>query len=275
MDFSPQQNETTLSRRTARLVVPGTAVTVGIAVWAVITETGVVPPFILPSPVAVVVTLVSQMPAMAPHVQVTLSATAVGLSIALVAAILLAFVMALSPLVRNALYPLLVVSQTIPLIALAPLFVLWFGFGLLPKVLVVALVCFFPIVVSLLEGVSAVDRDTIDLLRSMGAGRRQIFVRAHIPASIPHLFGGLRIAATYSVMGAVIGEWLGGTVGIGVYMIRAQKAFALDRVFAAILVVIVLSLGVFALIVGAQRLASPWRRPGTDGSVHENEEGAA
>lgn len=247
-------------RRTIRVLTPLLAVTLLVGLWAALTYGGVIPGFVLPTPGSVLLTLVQQLGPMAEHISVTVSATVVGLALALVAAVLLAFVMGAFPTVRMALYPLLVISQTVPLIALAPLFIIWFGFGLLPKVLVVGLVCFFPIVVSLIEGIDAVDRDTISLLRSMGAGRRQLFLRAHLPASIPYLFGGLRIAASYSVMGAVIGEWLGGTSGIGVYMIRAQKAFALDRVFAAIAVVIVLSLSVFGIVVGLQHLLSPWRR---------------
>jgi ABC-type nitrate/sulfonate/bicarbonate transport system permease component len=242
-----------------RIAVPSITAAALIGLWAVITHFQIVPAFVLPSPINVVRALVRELPAMAPHVVVTVHATLAGLAIATGSAILLTFLMAVSRIVRVALYPLLVVSQTVPLIALAPLFVIWFGFGLLPKVLVVALVCFFPVVISLMEGVAAVDADTVNLLRSMGAGRWQLFTRAHVPASIPALFSGLRIAATYSVMGAVIGEWLGGSSGLGVYMIRAQKAFALERVFAAIVVIVALSLGIFAVIVAVQRIASPWR----------------
>jgi ABC-type nitrate/sulfonate/bicarbonate transport system permease component len=200
------------------------------------------------------------MPVIAPHLIATVRATVVGIVAALLVSAVFGAAMALIPAVRTALYPLVIVSQTVPLIALAPLFVLWFGFGLLPKVLVVALVCFFPILVNLIEGQDAVDPDQIDLLRSMGAGRLEIFRRVLVPASIPYLFAGLRISATYSVMGAVIGEWLGGSEGIGVYMLRSQKAFALDRVFAAIAIVVALSFCVFGIVVAAQYVATPWTR---------------
>lgn len=232
-------------------------------VWGVATAGGVVPPYILPSPTRVISVLLSRFPVMLPHIISTLQATALGIVVALVAASGLGVVMAMIPGFRRALYPLIIVTQTIPLIALAPLFILWFGFGLLPRVLVVGLVCFFPILVSLMEGLSSVDSDQIDLLRSMGATRWDLFRRAQVPASIPHLFAGLRISATYSVMGAVIGEWLGGSSGIGVYMLRSQKAFALDRVFAAILVVVVFSFLVFGIVVAMQYLATPWTRSGT------------
>lgn len=255
-----QQTSYAIRKKRRAVLAPAAAVAVFLAAWQLVVISGVVPAFVLPSPFAVIRTMVTQFEAMTPHIVVTAAATLSGLAIALVGAVILTFAMVTFPVLRSAIYPLLVVSQTVPLVALAPLFVIWFGFGLLPKVLVVALVCFFPIVVSLTEGVAAVDADTIDLLRSMGATRWHLFTRARIPASIPYLFGGLRIAATYSVMASVIGEWLGGTQGLGVYMVRAQKAFALDRVFAAILVVVVLSLVVLGVIVAAQYVASPHRR---------------
>lgn len=233
-----------------------------VAAWALVTAGGLIPPYILPTPGSVGRVLITRLPVMAPHILATLKATAVGLALSLVAATAFALVMAVVPRLRRTLYPLIIVTQTVPLIALAPLFVLWFGFGLLPRVLVVALVCFFPILVSLMEGLSSVDPDQIDLLRSMGANRWELFRRVQVPASIPHLFAGLRISATYSVMGAVIGEWLGGSEGIGVYMLRSQKAFALDRVFAAIIVVVVFSFLLFGIVVAMQYLATPWMRVG-------------
>lgn len=231
-------------------------------VWGAVTVGGVVPPYILPSPIQVLLVLVGRFPVMLPHILSTLEATVLGIVVALATASVLGVVMAIVPAVRRALYPLIIVTQTVPLIALAPLFILWFGFGLLPRILVVGLVCFFPILVSIMEGLSSVDSDQIDLLRSMGASRLDLFLRAQVPASVPHLFAGLRISATYSVMGAVIGEWLGGSEGIGVYMLRSQKAFALDRVFAAILVVVLFSFLVFGIVVGLQYLATPWMRTG-------------
>ncbi|MCG8480887.1 MAG: ABC transporter permease [Spirochaetales bacterium] len=267
MKLSDAQQPTVATRKHgATVAAPAAAVAILLAVWQFAVAAEVVPAFVLPSPLAVLRTTIAQFGTMTPHIVVTAAATLSGLGIALASAVILTFAMITFPLLRRAMYPLLVVSQTVPLIALAPLFVIWFGFGLLPKVLVVALVCFFPIVVSLTEGAAAVDTDTIDLLRSMGARRWQVFTRARVPASIPYLFGGLRIAATYSVMAAVIGEWLGGTRGLGVYMVRAQKAFALDRVFAAILVVVVLSLAVLGVIVAAQYVMSPHRRAGAEAS---------
>ncbi|MDD3032330.1 MAG: ABC transporter permease subunit, partial [Atribacterota bacterium] len=156
--------------------------------------------------------------------------------------------------------PLLVVSQTIPVMILAPLFAMWFGFGILPKIIVVILVCFFPIVISLLEGLNSIDQDLLNLMKSMKANRWQIFYLAKFPASLGSFFSGLKIAATYSIIGAVIGEWMGGKAGLGVYMTRVRQSFALDKVFATVLIIIFLSIMLFKTIELIQYLAMPWKR---------------
>ena len=165
----------------------------------------------------------------------------IGFTLSIAFAFALAWLMDSVSLVRRALYPLLVTSQTIPIISVAPLFLIWFGYGLVPKVLVVVLVCFFPVVVSFLQGLAAVDTEMIDLLRSMGAPPLLIFRLAKLPAALPMFFSGLKIAATYSIMGAVIGEWLGAEAGLGYYMTLSQRSFLTARVFAIIAVITVLS----------------------------------
>ena len=172
-------------------------------------------------------------------------------------ALLVAFLMdAIRPLYAM-FYPLAVISQTIPLIAVAPLFILWFGFGLLPKVAAVVLVCFFPILINLLKNFRSLNHGYVDLMRSMGANRWQILRHVKLPGSVPAFFAGLRIAATYAVMGAVIGEWLGGASGLGVYLIRSQKSFATARLFAAILMIMLLSLAFFMLVKLCEHLLIP------------------
>ena len=145
--------------------------------------------------------------------------------------------MDLSETVKRAVYPLLVFSQTVPIIVLAPLFAMWFGFGTLPKIVVVTLVCFFPITVSITEGLAGVDPELIDLMRSMGARRYQIFIKVKFPAALIGFFSGLKIAVTYSIMGAIIGEWMGGSAGLGVYMMRVKNSYAYDKMFAAIVLI--------------------------------------
>jgi ABC-type nitrate/sulfonate/bicarbonate transport system permease component len=153
---------------------------------------------------------------------------------------------------------MIVMSQTVPIIVIAPLMAMWFGFGILPKIFVVVLVCFFPVTISLIEGLQGVDQELIDLMRTMGASRLQIFMKIKIPFTMPNFFSGLKIAATYSIMGAVIGEWLGGEAGLGVFMLRARHAFALDKVFASIIVIVFLSVTLFYIIAALQRLTMPW-----------------
>lgn len=231
-----------------------------IVIWQFIVDKGIVQRFILPSPGDVVKTLFSILPNVKNDLWVTVKEAVIGLGASIGLSIILAVLMDSVKVVRKAVYPILVVSQTVPIIALAPLFALWFGFGMLPKIIVVVLVCFFPIVVSLLDGLEALDRDEINLLRSMGASSMQIFWLAKFPSSMINFFSGLRIAATYSIMGAVIGEWLGGSEGLGVYMIRVKNSFALDKVFAVIVIIVILSLILFKVISLLQYILMPWNR---------------
>jgi ABC-type nitrate/sulfonate/bicarbonate transport system permease component len=231
-----------------------------IVIWQLIVDKGIVQRFILPSPGDVVKTLFNILPNVKKDLWVTIKEAVIGLGASIGLSIILAVLMDSIKVVRKAVYPILVVSQTVPIIALAPLFALWFGFGMLPKIIVVVLVCFFPIVVSLLDGLEALDRDEINLLRSMGASSMQIFRLAKFPSSMINFFSGLRIAATYSIMGAVIGEWLGGSEGLGVYMIRVKNSFALDKVFAVIVIIVSLSLILFKAISLLQYILMPWSR---------------
>jgi ABC-type nitrate/sulfonate/bicarbonate transport system permease component len=164
----------------------------------------------------------------------------------------------LGPHVRRTIYPLLVASQTVPILALAPLLIIWFGYGILPKVIVVGLVCFFPIVVSTADGLRVADPDLIALLRAMGANRRQIFWKVRLPGALPSFFSGLKIAITYCVVGAVIGEWVGASRGLGIFMIRSSKNFLTDRVFAAIAVTSLLSIMMFVAVVALEYALLPW-----------------
>ena len=207
-----------------------------------------------------IVTFVQILPGLKSHIIITLKEAFTGFFIAICFAVILAVLMDSIKLLKKAVYPLLVVSQTVPIIALAPLFVIWFGFGLLPKVIVVILVCFFPIVISLLDGLNSVDVDMLNMLKSMGANRLQTFRILKFPASMVNFFSGLRIAATYSIMGAVIGEWLGGEGGLGVYMLRVKHSFALDKMFAVILLIVIMSMLLFKGISLIQDLLMPWHK---------------
>jgi ABC-type nitrate/sulfonate/bicarbonate transport system permease component len=192
------------------------------------------------------------------HTLPTLAETAVGLALSVIVSVAAAVVMDRFATVRRALQPLLVASQTVPVVAIAPLLVLWFGFGLAPKVLIVVLVTFFPVTIALLDGFAAASGESADLLRSFGASRGQLFRKLRWPAALPSLFTGLRIAATYGVIGAVFGEYVGAYEGLGIWMQLSQNAFRTDLVFAAILLAAVLSVTLFWLVVVVERLVIPW-----------------
>lgn len=240
--------------------IPAAFFIILVLVWQIVVEQGIIQKYILPSPKDVLVTFVQILPGIRNHIFTTLKEAFAGFFLAIALAVVLAILMDGIRFIKKAIYPLLVVSQTVPVIALAPLFVIWFGFGLLPKVIVVVLMCFFPIVVSLLDGLNSVDADMMNMMRSMGASCLQTFRLLKFPASLVNFFSGLRIAATYSIMGAVIGEWLGGEGGLGVYMLRVKQSYSLDKMFAVILLIVVLSMLLFKAISLVQGFVMPWHR---------------
>jgi len=236
-----------------------------ISVWQfTVTELNI-PPWLLPSPLKVGEALWNTRNLLWGHAKLTILETTSGFLLAIVLGILVSTLMTLFPYLKRIFYPFLILSQTVPLIAVAPLLLLWLGYGLLPKVIIVILVCFFPVAISLLQGLELSDRDLLNLLRSMGASDWQIFYRVRWPHAMPSLFAGLRIAATYSVMAAVIGEWLGASQGLGVYLTRSSNSFLTDRVFAAIIAITALSFLYYALIIALTKLLLPWySRTNTD-----------
>lgn len=188
----------------------------------------------------------------------TVQETVVGFTVAVLAGLFFAFVIDATAFLRRAVYPLLIGSQTIPIIAIAPLLIIRLGFGLAPKIVIIVLYCFFPIVVSTVDGLRSTEPEMLNLLRAMGASRWQLLRVARIPAAMPSIFSGIKIAATYAVTGAVVSEWLGGSKGLGVSMIRAQKSFAPDKVFAAVFIIMILTLALFLVIDLVARWMMPW-----------------
>ena len=227
--------------------------------WQLLCVSGLVPSYMLPSPAQVLRALAEDRALLWSHSLVTLKESALGLLLGVVLGVLFAALMDSFALLRRAVYPILVVTQTIPTVAIAPLLVLWFGYEMTPKIILVVLATFFPITVGVLDGFRAADRDAEALLRSMGAGRRQIFRYLKAPSALPQFFSGLRIAAAYSVVGSVISEWLGGFAGLGGYMTRVKKAFAFDLMFALIFLISALSLLLMYLVDVAERLCMPYR----------------
>ncbi len=228
--------------------------------WQVVVATGLVERYILPSPLDIISALANNWSTILMHTGVTFFEGMTGLLVSIIFSFAVAVMMDQFVMVKKALYPILVISQTVPIIIIAPLLAMWFGFGIAPKIFVVVLVCFFPITVNLIEGLQSVDYELIDLVRSMGGRKIQIFTKIKLPFALAYFFSGFKIAATYSIMGAVIGEWLGGKAGLGVFMLRARHSFSLDLVFAAILVIVILSIGIFYGIGLIQKVLMPWER---------------
>jgi ABC-type nitrate/sulfonate/bicarbonate transport system permease component len=208
--------------------------------WLV--RTGTIKGFILPAPSAVLVSLWMNFSEMVPHLWETFWVSAVGFLCSILVAMGVAVLMDGIPWVKKTIYPLLVSSQTIPIMVITPVIILLLGYGLAPRFLVVILVCFFPIVISLYDGLQSVDPDMILLMKSMGAGGKDIFRHVKFPASMPSFFSGIRISATYCIMAAVIAEWQGSNTGLGIYMIRVKRSYDYEKMFAAILLIVLLSL---------------------------------
>lgn len=246
------------TRTWANLWVPTVFLVVLIGVWEVAVQLTGVRPQVLPPPSMVAASGWENRSTLGGHAVATLGVTAVGFSVSLVCAWVIAVAIDFSPLARRGLIPVLVASQTIPVIAIAPLMIIWFGFGLLPKVIVVALVTFFPIAIGLVEGFSRTDRHASALLRSMGAGRVQEFLLVRLPSALPTFFTSLRIGITYAVIGAIFAEYVGAKEGLGIYMSMQKNAFRTDLVLAAVAVTSAVSIILYLSTYLVERLVIPW-----------------
>lgn len=231
-----------------------------VALWWGVSLSGLVPRFMLPSPYKVAFALLGDWELIFHHLKTTLAEAAFGMAAALAGAFLLAVAMDRFAALYKAVYPLAVVTQTVPTVAVAPLLVLWFGFGMAPKVLLVFLSCFFPLLVALLTGFASADKNVLRLYRSMNASYLKLLFDVKIPYALDSFFSGLRISTTYAVVGAVVAEWLGGDAGLGVYMTRVRKSFAFDKMFAVIIVISVLSLFLMKLVAFIEKSSMPWKK---------------
>jgi NitT/TauT family transport system permease protein len=217
-----------------------------------------IPPYQIPAPYDVIVTLYQEWPNLLAQAWPTTVATLWGFALSAAFGIPVAMLIAGSKTVEDYVYPLLVFSQSIPKIAIAPLFVVWFGFGLLPKVLSAFLLGFFPVVVSAVQGFKSVDPDMFDLVRALQANRLQIFRIVSLPHALPSIFAGLKVSITLAVVGAVVGEFVGANSGIGFVLQRSIGNFELPLMFAALLVLALIGVILFWLIDVVERLLIPW-----------------
>ena len=241
-----------------------------VLLWQLLCMSGLVPGYMLPSPLAVMTALLSNLPLILTHAAFTLQEAFYGLGIGVVLAFVSATLMDRFRTIKQAFYPLMIITQTIPTIAIAPVLVLWMGFGMAPKIALVIITTFFPIAVGLLDGYKSVDQDSIDLMRSMGATRAQIFYHLKFPSALNSFFSGLKISASYAVVGAVVAEWLGGFNGLGVYMTRVKKAYAFDKMFAVIIFIVIISLLLMEVVTLIRKAAMPWTRTKQTKQAKEN-----
>lgn len=217
-----------------------------------------IPMYVLPAPSQVLMALVKESGVLLSHGWITLIEALGGMAIALGLSLVLGILMDAFPAFKSCIYPVLVVTQTVPMIVLAPIFIIYLGFGLAPKILTVVLMCFFPVVVSFTDGMAQVSPAYQNLLYAYGARRTQIYTLAKIPAALLTLLSGLKVAATYSISGAVVGEWIASQAGLGYYLLRVKNGYMLDKVFACVLVIILLSLLMNGVIRLIQHLCAPY-----------------
>ena len=229
-------------------------------IWQLICISGAAPEFMLPSPLRVLSAFISDFSLLSSHSLRTLQEAMTGLFFSAVAAFALAILMDASPFLNRTITPLLLLTQSIPTIAIAPLLILWMGYGTAPKVTLVFLVCFFPMTIGLIGAFSRADPDSIRLMKSMRASKKQIYFYLKIPQALPAFFSGLKISGAYSIVGAVIAEWLGGDLGLGVYMIRVRRSYSFDKMFAAILITSILSILLIKIITLMERRIIPWTK---------------
>lgn len=223
-------------------LIPAVALAGAAVLWELAVRIFQIPGYVLPSPIQVARVLIQERAVLAGHGLVTVGEALAGMGISLALAVALGIAMDCFPLMRRGIYPILVVTQTVPMIVMAPILIIYMGFGIGPKILTVVLMCFFPVAVSFCDGLGQVDEEYVNLVRSYGAGRWKAYRLVKIPASIPALLSGLKVAATYSISGAVVGEWIGAQKGLGYYLIRVKNGYLLDKVFACVAVIIFLSL---------------------------------
>jgi NitT/TauT family transport system permease protein/putative hydroxymethylpyrimidine transport system permease protein len=226
--------------------------------WDLISNALNIEDFLVPAPSDIATSLWDDRALLLSNAWVTLKEVLFGFGIAAVAGIAFAVLIHLSETARRAVYPLLIGSQTIPIVILAPILVVWFGFGLTPKLVIVALICFFPITVNTLDGLRSVDPDLTKMMRALGAGRVQRLWRAEAPAALPYAFSGAKVAITVSVIGAVFAEYVGSSEGLGHLISQAQAQLLTARSFAAVFVLSAIALALFALVSLLERRIVTW-----------------
>jgi putative hydroxymethylpyrimidine transport system permease protein len=230
-----------------------------IGLWQLVVDAKHVPDYLFPAPSAVASSLASDRGLLAQATLVTVREIVLGYLLAIALALVLAIVLHFAAALRRALLPILVASQTVPSVLLAPILAILLGYGIEPKLVVVAIVCFFPVVVNTVDGLRSTDPDLVRMMRTLDGSRMSIFRRVEFPGALPAIFSGARVASTYAAVGAVFGEWAGSSAGLGFVILQAQPALATARIFAAVLILSLLALALYGLVSLAERLLVPWQ----------------
>jgi putative hydroxymethylpyrimidine transport system permease protein len=242
-----------------RILPPLALLTLAVGAWELVVRAADVPDYLFPAPTAVAASLVDDAGLLGRAALVTVREIVLGYLLAVAVAIAIAVVLHVSAALRRALLPLLVLSQTVPTVLLAPILAILLGYGIEPKLIVVAVVCFFPVVVNTVDGLRSADPELVRMMRTLNGERLAIFRRVEFPGALPAIFSGARVAATYAAVGAVFGEWAGSSAGLGFVILQAEPALETARIFAAVLVLSALALALYALVTLAERLLVPWQ----------------
>ena len=238
--------------------LPAALILIAFGIWEMAVRLFNIAHWLLPPPSSIGAELLESRSLFLRHTLVTLEEVVLGFALALVIGIALAAAIAYSRIVERAAYPFVIASQTVPVIVIAPLLLIWIGYGIWPKIIMVILISFFPIVINTVDGLKSADPDMLNMMRTLGASRWQLFTKIQAPSSVPFLFSGIRVAIALSVIGAVIGEWVGASAGLGYLMTRSAPQFLTDRVFASIFILSVMGITLFVLVVLIERYAMPW-----------------
>lgn len=240
-------------------IIPALGLLVAVLVfWEVAIRLFNVPTFVLPAPTAIVRSLIESWVQLLYATRATAAEVLLGFVLAALTGIVVALVIVRFERFGRALYPLIVLFQNVPKVALAPIFILWFGYDLAPKVLLIVVIAFFPVAIDMLAGLQSVEPSFVSLMKSVGASKSKILMRVQIPHALPHLFSGLKVAITFSVIGAIVGEFAGANAGLGYVIQFASTQLDTPLIFSALLVVSVLGLAFFYVVELAERLLVPW-----------------
>lgn len=254
--------QSSMAQKKSNLLPPALLIVILLFIWELLVRFFRVPHYILPPPTRILLTLSHNLGLFIGHTIVTLEEVLVGFVVAFAIAVITALSIFYSKLLERTLYPIVIATQTIPVFAIAPLLILWFGYGILPKVIMAALIVYFPIVVNMVDGLRSVDEDYINFLRILGASEREIFFKVRVPTLLPFLFSGLRIGVSVSVIGAIIGEWVGATKGLGYLMIHANAQLRVDIIFASIIILSVMAILLFYTVGLFEKTFVPWKKGG-------------